>query len=67
MGFGVLTCSLNAEHLADTEALVLDELAGAELGYTGGTSRGIGRDETAGEGSGFIIVLRASLVTPPPL
>ena len=42
MGFGILACALNTEHLADAEALVLDELAWGELGYTGGTSRGIG-------------------------
>ena len=42
VGLGILTCSLNAEHLTDTEALVLDELAGAELGHAGGTTRGIG-------------------------
>jgi hypothetical protein len=46
VGLGVLACALDAEHLADAEALMFDELAWGELGYTGGTSRGIGRDET---------------------
>ena len=50
VGFGVLACTLDTEHLTDTEALVLDELAGAELGHTGGTARGIGRDEPTGRG-----------------
>ena len=48
VGLGILASTLDAEHLADAEALVLDELAWGELGHTGGTSRGIGRDEAAG-------------------
>ena len=45
VGLGILARTLDAEHLTDAEALVFDELAWGELGYTGGTSRGIGRDE----------------------
>ena len=48
VGLGILACALDAEHLADAETLVLDELAGGELCHTGGSACGIGRDETAG-------------------
>ena len=48
VGLGVLACTLDAEHLANTETLVLDELTGSELGHTRSTSRGIGRDKAAG-------------------
>ena len=48
VGLGVLACTLDAEHLADAEALVLDELTRAELGYTRSASCGVGRDEAAG-------------------
>ena len=48
VGLGVLACALDTEHLAYTEALVFDELSGAELGHTRSASGGIGRDEAAG-------------------
>ena len=48
VGLGVLACALDAEHLADAETLVLDELSGRELSHAGSSTSSIGRDETAG-------------------
>ena len=48
VGLGILACAFDTEHLADAETLVLDELSGGKLCHTGGSARGVGRDEAAG-------------------